>query len=262
MKNLSVRLASLAFIFLGLPQVGDGQEVAVQVDESVVVDAPIVVSGATYTVSPPMLATPMPIPSYGWYGGGDSGMHLLHDPSVMKDLELVDDQKERLNQVRKDYGKQLRDVMKQFSKAKNDQERIKELQEEMQLIQKEQSEAMSNVLLPHQLDRIKQVSNQMQMNSMGTAGALQYGNLAKELEITDDQKKKLAKIQQDLQKQIAEATKRLQESAKKKVMQELTADQRSKLDDMVGEEFKRDPNDWRERYKPKKKSKKLERRGD
>ncbi len=203
---------------------------------------------ATYTVAVgDGVVVEVPIISH-WAGGSGNGLHLLNDPSVMKDLELVDDQRERLANVQKEFGQQFNDAMQQFGKSKNDQARIKEIQEEMQAIQKEKAEALANVLLPHQLDRIKQVSNQMQINAQGTAGALQYGFLAKELEISDEQKKKLAEIQKKLQEDIAEKTKQLQEAAKKQVLQELTAEQRAKLKDMTGEEFKRDPKDWQERF--------------
>lgn len=242
MKNsLAFLIAFSMVLIVGICPAFGQETFDAPVVNSIVVSQPM----ATYTVQSGVFSAP--ISSYGWYAGGD-GMHLLNDPSVMKDLELVDDQRDRLASVQKDFGKQLKEVMKEFGKAKNDQERLKELQAEMQTIQKEKTDALSNVLLPHQLDRIKQVSNQMQMNSIGTAGALRFGKLAKELEISDEQKRKLAEIQQELQKKIAEQTKKLKEAAKKQVLQELTADQRAKLKDMTGEEFKRDPKDWQERY--------------
>ncbi len=86
---------------------------------------------------------------------------------------------------------------------------------------------------------------QMQMFG-GASGAFQYGQLAKEMEISDEQKKKLAEIQKKMNEDIAVKNKEIRDSAKKQAMEILTNEQKTKFKELTGEEFKRNPTDWQE----------------
>ncbi len=178
-----------------------------------------------------------------YYSNADA-FSQIHDPSVRKDLELVDDQYSQIKKIQTEFQERLSSLMKEYPKSKGDNERIKDISLAIQKIQKDKKEALSDVLLPHQLERLKQVSRQIHMKNMGTGPALQHGELAKELEISKDQKKNLAKIQADLQKELQQLRDELKADAKKKLLSELTAEQRTKLKELTGDEFKRNPRDW------------------
>lgn len=237
--------ASAIFTCLGLSAQEPDASDDVQIQPTPVVQTySYAIGNGEQVISLPLLAAPSPY--YGSWGG-DNGLNRLHDPSVMKDLELVDDQISRIGEVRKEYQKLIQTTWKEYSKAQKDPERMKEIQKKVSQLRSEQNEALSDVLLPHQLTRIKQVAHQIQMQAMGgESGALQHGALAKELDITDEQKKKLAEIQKKMNEDIAAKTKELRAIAKKQVLAQLTAKQKSKLDELTGEEFKRDPKDWQE----------------
>jgi Spy/CpxP family protein refolding chaperone len=186
------------------------------------------------------------VTSMGWAGGP---FNSLHDPSVMKDLELVDEQKSKIADLRSDYNKRRTEMWKERSKVanKNDKEGLKKIQKKLSDLQVEQNDAFSEVLLPHQLDRIKQVARQIQLQRLGGASvAFQYGQLAKELDITAEQKKKLAEIQKKMNEDIAAKSKEIRAAAKKQAMEQLTAEQKTKFEELTGEEFKRNPQDWQE----------------
>lgn len=183
------------------------------------------------------------------YGNPNGNLNHLNDPSVMKDLELVEEQISKIGEIRSDYNKQRQEMWTELAKVRKakDKQRMKAVQESVADLPTKQNEAMSDVLLPHQLDRIKQVSRQIQMQNMGGASsAFQHGQLAKELEITDEQKKKLAEIQKQMNEDIVAKSNEIRAAAKKRALDQLTAQQKSKFQELTGEEFKRNPKDWQQ----------------
>ena len=201
----------------------------------------------------PMLAAPsIASPSFGFSFatfGGDDTFQSLHDPSVMKDLEIVEEQRDEIASIQKDFSQRNQKLIKKLMQVQADQAKGKEIHDEMMAMQKEKNEALSKVLLPHQLERIKEVSRQIQIDSYGgVAAALGYGQLATELDISDKQKKQMAEIQKELQSAIALKTEELRKAAKEKVLAALTPDQRAKLKDLTGVKFKRNNKDWQEHF--------------
>ena len=180
--------------------------------------------------------------------GGNEQTHLFRDPSVIKDLELVDEQIDSINRLMELHRKVLQAKYQEYHQVKDqeDPERVKEMRSALTLLQKSQQDELFDVLLPHQRDRLKQVSLQIQLKSLGPATALQHGIVGAELNITDAQKQKFAEIGKELQEQLVAKMAELKEEARKKVLAELTAEQRSKFESLTGESFKRDQNDWNE----------------
>ncbi len=170
----------------------------------------------------------------GW--GNASGFGILNDSNVRRDLELLDDQFEQISRIRKEFNSQISDLK---NAIKKNPDKAKDLSISIKKARKEQDEAIKEVLLPHQQERLAQVRNQLQLESMGTSHALQNGEFAKALNITAEQKKELAELQKELQKEIQEKMKQLKEKAKKKMLEKLTPEQRLKFKQMTGDEFKR-----------------------
>ena len=253
--NLCFELLIGTVFVVILLQVSNAQENAIQFDGPIVVQqlsTPITSQSYTLDLNGGAVDVSVPVVLGGFtFEGGFAGgnLNLLNDRSVMKDLELVDEQISKLADIRAEFRQQFQKEWKELANARkeNDKERVKELNNALKDLQNKQDDELSNVLLPHQLDRIKQVSRQMQMQMFGgMSGALQRGQIAKELEITDEQKKKLADVQKKMNEDIIAKTKEIRESAKKQAMELLTSEQKNKLKDLTGEEFKRDPKDWQE----------------
>jgi Spy/CpxP family protein refolding chaperone len=172
----------------------------------------------------------------GGQGGGT--LMLLQNAEVQKEIDLVADQKEKLTAI----AKELQDARPANRGNMTDEERTK-MREGMQKIQKK-AEA---VLLPHQLERVKQIQLQQQL-AMMPGMALASEEVAKTLELTDDQKAKVKTLNDDAMKamrdmftpgQRPDRTK-MQEArteTEKKLMDILTTDQKAKLEKLKGPKF-------------------------
>lgn len=227
-------------------------------DESETLEPPVsapVESMQTFTFSgegyaPTMIVAPMvsnPLASFSMSENEDYSF--MHDPSVRKDLELVDKQYDKFVELSQQHQKAVQELMPEYMKNSTDPEKAKEFQAKIQALQTKFQESVGEVLLPHQRDRYKQVARQMKMRMIGMGQAMQYGFLAKELDITDGQKEKLQKIQVELNRQLQEMNKKLRAEAKEKSLQVLTIRQRQQMEELIGDEFKQNQDDWREELK-------------
>ena len=106
---------------------------------------------------------------------------------------------------------------------------IKELKDQ-------QKKEIEGLLLPQQQERLKQVGLQMRLKNRGTASTL-TGQLAKELNLTGDQVKRIKKRQDELKKELEEKIAKLKEESRKSLLEELTNEQRKKYDAMIGDRF-------------------------
>jgi hypothetical protein len=157
------------------------------------------------------------------FGGGgtisvtDVGGQLLQMESVQKELELVDDQKAKFKEVGDDLRAQftkLRDLPQAEREAKQ--------AELMKTIHEKIEKAVSEVLLPHQSERLRELALQR-------LGALALGDpkVQEDLQITADQKNQLKTIQESMQAKQQElrsgftSLRNLDDDARRKAMQEM-----------------------------------------
>jgi len=187
--------------------------------------------------------------SYGMSFGSDGSdsFALLNNSSIQKDLELVEDQMESIRAVQSEFGKKIRDQIGDISKGNFDPERMSGLKDIIADIQAQKKEEINKLLLPHQQDRLRQVALQMKMKSRGTSSALTSDEVAEELGITVEQIEELKERAKKLQKEIEEKTNQLKENAKQELIGILTPAQQKKLKEMIGDEYKPEPNDWQSR---------------
>jgi hypothetical protein len=176
-------------------------------------------------------------------GGPMMTLRLLENEKVQKDLELVPEQKEKLDALQKD----LRDNMRKNMEAMRDlseEERAKKMDQQTEELQAK----LKEILLPKQQDRIKEIRIQV----AGGAAVLDP-ELQKELNITDEQKEKLKTTQEEWGKKLRESMssgdrsdfpKKMQEARKdldEQLMKILTDEQKEKLEKMKGEKIDIDP---------------------
>lgn len=180
-----------------------------------------------------------------FFGAGSDTFSMLSNPSVRKDLELVDEQMDRIREVNKDFGQRIRDSLGDLSKDGFDPGHAANLKQIIADIQQQKQEEIDKLLLPHQVERLKQVALQMQMKARGTAGALSSDKVAETLGLTEDQMNNLKTRSKELQQEIAEKTKKLQADAKNELIGMLTSEQQQKLKDMMGDEFSANADDWK-----------------
>ena len=87
-------------------------------------------------------------PDVDFWGGGSDSFGLLNNPSVQKDLELIDDQLAKIKEINKDFGKKIKE---QFSKMHNKDGKFEldlgstgSIQEMIQSLQAEKKEAANS----------------------------------------------------------------------------------------------------------------------
>jgi hypothetical protein len=177
----------------------------------------------------------------GFFGGGGVA-GLLQMPEVQREVELTDDQKTELGKLRTEIRDQIRNQMQDSFNGMRDlsdderQARIDQIRAQMDTIRKDVEAKLQKILLPNQFDRLKQIDLQSRVQREGAA-ALTSGDVADQLGLTDDQKEQIQQkadqVQQDLQAKIRQA--RL--DARNQLLDVLTADQRTKLETLMGAQF-------------------------
>ncbi len=180
-------------------------------------------------------------PQRGGRGGGQGMMAnpvmLLSQPSVQKELNISDEQKQQLQEA----ATKLRHAPPPDVSNLSPSER----QEKMQEMAREGERTAAKILHRDQMKRLKEISLQVR-----GAGAFSDPEVAKALDLTDEQKEKIKTSLSEGRGQRPQgapggdpqaARKRVEEMRKAnldKVMTVLTADQKTKWKEMTGEPFK------------------------
>lgn len=194
---------------------------------------------------------------FGGRGGGAGGMMLLRNEAVQKDLGLSAEAVEKITKLAEETQGQMRAEMEKltggggFQALQNlsdeqRQEFQKKMQELTQKTQEKTQAALKDVLNAEQQTRLKQIGWQV-------AGpqAINDADVAKELNLTDDQKKQLAAAGEEATSKLRELGRggqgeqqerfaKMQEINKardEKVAGVLTADQKAAFEKLKGKPF-------------------------
>lgn len=176
---------------------------------------------------------------------GQTLSYLLY-PQIQSELDLVADQKAALDKIRNEMNVKLQESYKEL-KDVEPAERQKKYYDMYMKLGVETDKKVEEVLLPHQVKRIRQIALQMRLSSSGygSAAALNGEDVAKELGITPEQieelKKREIEVRQEIQEKTREFYKKLNEEAREKLMSVLTSAQRQKLKDLEGDKFELKP---------------------
>ena len=174
------------------------------------------------------------------YGFSSTGsFYSLRMPNIQKELELVEEQKQKVEEIIKAYYDKMREgsqydwaELRELSTEER-QKKYAEIREKrmevMKVAGKEAEEAIEKALLPHQFKALKQINLRTRGSSMLYSQAV-----LGQLEITDEQKEKLTKIRQQMQEKMQ----KLQAESQKKTLEVLTAEQREKLGEMITSGFR------------------------
>lgn len=193
----------------------------------------------------------------GGFGGGPGGPGgglgegmLLSNEQVQKELELTTEQVADLGKLRESQQTQMRESFSGLRDLSEEERRAKfeELRPKLEAAQKESREKLLEILLPHQQERLKQISLQLR----GPA-AIDDPEVASELKITDEQKEKLASTRETLREKMQalfregaggegmrEKFQALRKENEEALLGVLTAEQRERLEKLKGEKFELD----------------------
>lgn len=157
------------------------------------------------------------------------GYSALGQESVQKQIELVPEQKEKLREISRKYLEEIQGAGRlDWSKwGEMSQEKRKAKTEEMRQRYSDATasakKAIEEVLLPHQIDKLKQIEFRTRASSM-----LYAPNVIEQIGLTEEQKNRLKQLREEQQKKMAA----LMEETMEKTLELLNAEQRQKLEEM------------------------------
>jgi hypothetical protein len=155
----------------------------------------------------------------GGFGRGNIGM-LAGQESVRQELKLSEEQIAKLDDQAETIREKFRDAF-----SLEGEERTKKIQE----LTQENEKAVAEILKPEQMKRLKQISYQQQ-----GAAAFRNAEVAKALELSDEQKEQIQKINEDTLAQMRELFQGggLDDEGRKK-LEELRKDAADKADKLL-----------------------------
>jgi Spy/CpxP family protein refolding chaperone len=169
-------------------------------------------------------------------GGGGGALGLLQRNDVQEELELLDDQKKQITELREKSGQKMREVLGSLRGGEGAENRRDDLRDTFRKLNDETQAEVNKILLPHQTKRLKQLETQMAMRGRGVLGAL-GGDLAEKLGISEDQREKLRDKAQQLDNELRKKTAELRKQAQDQLLASLTEEQRKEFNEMIGEPF-------------------------
>jgi len=169
-------------------------------------------------------------------------MNLIQQQEVQKEIELSTGQQAELQTLSTTIRDEVRNEMQDMFQGVRDlsrderQAKFEEIRTRIAEINKDVETRMQNVLMPHQLERLKQIELQSRIQR-GGAAALTEGELADTLGITDSQRDQLREKAEEVQKDLNEKISQLRVEARNQLLEVLTPEQRAKLASMMGADF-------------------------
>jgi hypothetical protein len=171
-------------------------------------------------------------------GGGnplEPSEFLLNDPAIQKELELLDAQRDQLAQVQQEFGTEMRAKLDETMKAGD--KNPEAMRDFIKDVNQRKKQRISEILLPHQIDRLRQISLQSNVNSMGLSQALFSKTLMDELKIKPEQKEALQKKADELNKDFEKKVAELKSAMREELMDVLDPEQRDQLTKLLGDKF-------------------------
>jgi hypothetical protein len=172
------------------------------------------------------------------FGNSGDSFSLLNNPSVQKDLLLVDDQLEQIREINKEFSRKIREQMGEFKDENGNFsfDHGSNLADLIRELKQQQQEQIDSILLPNQQQRLKQVARQMKRKQLGTSRLLTE-QLAEELDLSEQQQDRIRTRAKELQEEIDRKLAELRANAKQQLIKELSPSQRKKLEELIGDEF-------------------------
>ena len=186
---------------------------------------------------------------FGGRGGGDMTMSLLRIEAIRTELEMSPDQEEALTKMQEQGRPERPNADFRNMSEEERTEFFTKMRKQAEERNTKMKEQLEEVLFPEQLERLQEINIQLQ----GIA-ALRNADVAKELKITDAQKKELEEVQAGMMEKMREGMRELftsgggREGMREKiekmradmegdVLAVLTSDQKKKFEEMKGEKF-------------------------
>lgn len=171
-------------------------------------------------------------------GGPKNLIALLENKRICDQLELVDEQMERFRAVKEAYSLQV-NVLGQsmaIGPGTSAEEKLAYMRKMSQLKKDARAEIRS-MLLPHQIERLKEITLQIYVKRNGAANTILSEVMVEELEISSSQKKRIESLRKELKEELEEQVAKLKETYENKLLDELTDKQKTRLEELSGDSF-------------------------
>jgi Spy/CpxP family protein refolding chaperone len=173
---------------------------------------------------------------FGGGGGFGGALAILQRPDVQEELELLDDQKKQLTDLREKSTEKMRELFGNLRGGGGGEGDRDALRETFRKAAEETQADVDKILLPHQSKRLKQLEAQLRMRGGGVMGAL-GGDVADKLGISEEQRDKLRDKARDLDAELRKKTAEIRKQLQDQLLASLTEDQRKQFNELVGEPF-------------------------
>jgi hypothetical protein len=171
-------------------------------------------------------------------GGPKNLIALLEDKRICDQLDLIDEQMERFRAVKEAYSLQV-NVLGQsmaIGPGTSAEEKLAYMRKMSQLKKDARAEIRS-MLLPHQIERLKEITLQIYVKRNGAANTILSEVMVEELEISSSQKKRIESLRKELKEELEEQIAKLKETYENKLLDELTDKQKTRLEELSGDSF-------------------------
>ena len=162
--------------------------------------------------------------------------NLLANESIRRELQLDDDQYAGVQKIMQESQKRVSEMVRanMASGSNNIGAGLSELMKESR---KRAEEAIEEILLPKQLERVRQLAYQVEISQLGLGESLTTGRLGKEIDIHEDQKQHLTDKAAAIEAEARMAIAKIRAAARAKLFAELAPDQRKKAEELLGPHF-------------------------
>jgi hypothetical protein len=170
----------------------------------------------------------------------------LTSEKMVKELDILASQQDKLGHLKGELKAKMKEAYEAIDASDLSKDNRKTLREAAKAqVSDEVAREIEQVLLPHQIKRLRQIMLQRRLGQHtfggSAAAALGSDDLAEELDITEKQREELKtkekEVQQELEKKAKEIFRQLRDEAHAELLEVLNPAQRQKLKEMLGERF-------------------------
>ena len=160
---------------------------------------------------------------------------LPENNGINEELELLDYQADQLRELQKEFQRELRTASVEIRKLRGE-ERKKRLDE----VAASTTAKLREILLPHQFKRVRQITFQSMANprsSSSMAGILLNSVIRNQLQIDKKTYEKIVEQSKTEKERLDKEIAQLKKESEKRLLENLSAEQRKKLNELIGEVF-------------------------
>lgn len=158
-------------------------------------------------------------------------IQFLLSERVREELQITEDQSSQVRSLYERFRRRMLGTTSPRSGSRDETERLRE----------EFDTELGEILQAEQVQRFKQIQLQQELQKDTLTALTGDTEIAKTLDVTDDQKKQLRAAAREGEEYIREGIERLREEARQKIVDALSPEQKEKLLELTGDKFEMSP---------------------